>query len=82
MKVISIALGEVEYARVEEGRFRVIKEFAGPAKVNVVQLYEDCFHDLPKSEHDTFEKRFELVSQHKYFCWSKPNLQLIARTLP
>lgn len=80
MRVISMLLGDWEIARIEEGKFTYITEFKGVSNPDVVGLYNDCFYDVPNSS--TFDERFELVREHKYFCWSKPALQLVARTLP
>ena len=81
MRVISVILGDREIARIdEEGNFKQLVEFKGLAQPSVRQLYEDCFYGVPNSS--TFDERFELVKVHKYFCWTKPNLQLAARTLP
>ena len=80
MRVISMFLGDWEIARVEEGKIRQLAEFKGISQPNVSQLYEDCFYDVPDSS--TFDERFELAREHKYFCWSKPALKLVARTLP
>lgn len=80
MRVISMILSDREIARIdEEGNFKQLVEFKGLAQPSVRQLYEDCFYGVPNSS--TFDERFELVRVHKYFCWTKPTLQLAARTL-
>ena len=81
MRVISMILGDQEIARIdEEGRFTQMVEFKGLVQPSALQLYEDCFYGVPNSS--TFDERFELVRVHNYFCWTKPTLQLAARTLP
>lgn len=83
MRVISMVLDDREFARVEEGGiFKNIIEPVGgellPSNL-FQQLYEDCFYGIPNSS--TFDERFELARANNYFCWRKPALQLVARTL-
>ena len=81
MRAISLILNDWELARIdEEGNLKQLVEFKGLSQPNVRQLYEDCFYEVPNSS--TFDERFELVKIHKYFCWTKPALQLAAIILP
>lgn len=83
MRVISVLLGGKEVARVEEGVFKNLVEVetkSGLTSANIFHdWYNDCFYGIPNSS--TFEERFELVKKQNYFCYSKPQLKLAARTI-
>lgn len=77
MRVISMRLSDIELARIEEGKFVPVLELKnrqyGP---DFKQWYEDCFYGIKNSR--TFDERYELVESNGYFCYSKPELTLIA----
>ncbi|MBD5452323.1 MAG: hypothetical protein HDR25_06745 [Lachnospiraceae bacterium] len=79
MRVISMMLAGREIARVEEGEFRDLRERRDKFDPNLQQWYDDCFYSVPNST--TFEERLKLVKDNHYFCYSKPDLKLIARTI-
>ena len=81
MRVISMILADKEVARVEEGQFKNLIEIQNRFVPNNVfsDWYDDCFYGIKNSS--TFDDRFRLVKENNYFCYSKPELKLIARTL-
>lgn len=81
MRAIGIVLGDQLIARIyEDGRFEQLIELQGKARPNLLQLYEDCFYNVPNSS--TFDERFNHAERHNYFCWTKPALQLAALIIP
>ena len=81
MRVISMILADKEVARVEEGQFKNLIEIQNCFVSNNVfsNWYDDCFYGIKNSA--TFDDRFRLVKENNYFCYSKPELKLIARIL-
>ncbi len=81
-RVISIMLLGEEWARVVEGKFEVLIESKNPrvsSRTMLLEYYNDSFYN--HKDASTFDQRFQLVKEKKYFCYSKPGLELIARIL-
>ncbi len=77
MRVISMRLSDIELARIEEGKFVPVLECVKhPYGPDFKQWYEDCFYGIQNSR--TFDERYALVESNGYFCYSKPELKLIA----
>lgn len=77
MRYISMMLAEEEIARIEEGVFKKIMKCNGFFIPNFEDWYNDSFYNIPNSK--TFDQRYELVRNNNYFCYSKPDIRLIAR---
>lgn len=60
----------VQWTSMREGKFAP----------NLLGWYNDCFYGIKNSS--TFDDRFRLVEKNNYFCFSKPELELVARTMP
>ncbi|MCR5517274.1 MAG: hypothetical protein K6F17_01715 [Lachnospiraceae bacterium] len=77
MKVISMMMGTIEVAKIEDGKFTNIVKNSSGLIPSFIQLYDDCFYGIPHS--NTFEERYSLVTKNNYFCYTKPTLKLIAK---
>ena len=79
MKVIKLMIKDEEIARVEDGKFFTTIKPVGVCPPNFNQWYEACFYGIKNAR--TFEERFEAVKAGNYFCYSKPQLKLVAEEI-
>lgn len=79
MKVIKLLIKDEEIARVVDGKFSTTIKPVGVCPPNFNRWYEDCFYGIKNAR--TFEERFEAVKAGNYFCYSKPQLKLVAEEI-
>ena len=78
-KIISMMIKDQEIARVSKDGLQAFINLNSPLAPKLQDWYNASFYGIKNAK--TFEERWDRVEENNYFCYLKPHLVLVARTI-